>query len=399
MALTPVGSTALWIAAGRALESESASPLFIDPYARELAGPGGDAMLSTMRQVPGAAASGPDPFVSIRTRFLDDGVLAAARSLDHPQVVLLAAGMDTRAFRLDWPAGTTLFEVDRDDVFDHKEPILTRLGAAARCDRRIVRADLALDWLPRLLGAGFDPARPAAFVIEGLLMYLEPEAADRLFESLVRIAADGNWMGGDIVNSEMLTSPFVAPMMQRFEDLGCPWRFGAPDPGAFLAAHGWHGVAVQPGEEAAHFGRWPHPIVPRAVPGMPRIFLMSTTKGAPAAAWTPAPVSIASADHYAWGDGCDGWHLVRRDALSVIQERMPAGTAEARHRHGRARQFFYVLSGTLEIELDGETHAVPAGSGLEVPAGLPHQVFNRSREVAEFLVTSQPPAHGDREVV
>lgn len=396
MALTPVGSTALWIAASRALESESASPLFIDPYARELAGAAGDSILSAMRQVPGAPASGPDPFVSIRTRFLDDGVVSAVQSHQRPQVVMLAAGMDTRAFRLDWPAGTTIFEVDRDDVFDYKEPILARLGAAPRCDRRLVRADLALDWLPRLMDAGFNPARPTAFVIEGLLMYLDPEAVDRLFETLARVAVDGSWMGGDIVNSEMLTSPFVAPMLKRFEELGCPWRFGAPEPDAFLAARGWHGVTVLPGEPQAHFGKWTHPVLPRGVPGMPRIFLMSTTKGAPAA-WAPAPVSIASADHYAWGESCEGWHLVRRDTLSVIQERMPAATSETRHRHGRARQFFYVLSGALEIEVDGETHAVPAGSGIEVPPGVPHQVFNRSSGVAEFLVTSNPPSHGDRE--
>lgn len=79
-------------------------------------------------------------------------------------------------------------------------------------------------------------------------------------------------------------------------------------------------------------------------------------------------VSIETAEHYAWGDGCDGWHLVRAPGLSVIQERMPPGTREARHRHGQARQFFYVLAGALRIEHAGKEERLVAGQRLEVPA-------------------------------
>ena len=110
------------------------------------------------------------------------------------------------------------------------------------------------------------------------------------------------------------------------------------------------------------------------------------------------PISIDSARHYRWGSGCDGWHLVAADALSVIQERMPPGTAEIRHRHRVARQFFFVLSGELTLEIGGVSVGVPAGSGCEVSPGESHQVFNRGSAVAEFLVISQPPAQGDREV-
>lgn len=109
------------------------------------------------------------------------------------------------------------------------------------------------------------------------------------------------------------------------------------------------------------------------------------------------PISIAAAEHYTWGEGCDGWHLVRHDGLSVIQERMPPGTSEVRHRHARATQFFYVLQGVLDIEVDGASCRVPAGSGLEVPCGAAHQVFNHAAGPAEFIVVSQPPSHGDRE--
>ena len=108
------------------------------------------------------------------------------------------------------------------------------------------------------------------------------------------------------------------------------------------------------------------------------------------------PVSTQNAVHYLWGEDCEGWHLVRSMGLSVIQERMPAGTAEVRHRHGTARQFFYVLAGELTLELDGVTTAVAAGSGCEVAPGVAHQVLNTSGAAVDFLVISQPPAQGDR---
>ena len=114
---------------------------------------------------------------------------------------------------------------------------------------------------------------------------------------------------------------------------------------------------------------------------------------------TPRPISIDTARHYTWGDGCDGWHLVASDSLSVIEERMPAGTAEIRHRHHTARQFFFVLSGALTLEIAGITVVVTAGTGCEVMPGEAHQVFNRGDAEVEFLVISQPPAQGDRETV
>jgi mannose-6-phosphate isomerase-like protein (cupin superfamily) len=113
------------------------------------------------------------------------------------------------------------------------------------------------------------------------------------------------------------------------------------------------------------------------------------------------PISIDNAEHYTWLSAisdsvCDGWHLHRSASLSVIEERMPPGTAEQRHLHRRATQFFYVLTGELTIELDGQEHRLPPRTGLTIPAGTPHQVFNRGAQDARFLVISQPPSHGDR---
>ena len=110
-------------------------------------------------------------------------------------------------------------------------------------------------------------------------------------------------------------------------------------------------------------------------------------------------VSIESAEHYVWGSGCDGWHFVNQPALSVIRERMPPGAFEARHLHHRARQFFFVLAGTAVLELDGLSHELRSGEGLEVPPGVPHQITNSGTEPVEFLVVSHPHSHGDRSMV
>ena len=114
---------------------------------------------------------------------------------------------------------------------------------------------------------------------------------------------------------------------------------------------------------------------------------------------TIAPVAIADAEHYRWGEVCDGWHLLKRDELSVIRERVPAGTSETRHRHARSRQFFYVLDGAAVIEVDGISHALAAGQGLHVPPGAAHQFRNESEADVHFLVVSAPKSHGDRENV
>jgi mannose-6-phosphate isomerase-like protein (cupin superfamily) len=107
-------------------------------------------------------------------------------------------------------------------------------------------------------------------------------------------------------------------------------------------------------------------------------------------------ISIENASHYTWGNECDGWHFVNRPSLSIIRERMPAGTSEVRHYHAHARQFFFVLTGTAAIEVGGARQELRSGEGVEVPPGAAHQISNESRAPLEFLVVSQPHSHGDR---
>lgn len=107
-------------------------------------------------------------------------------------------------------------------------------------------------------------------------------------------------------------------------------------------------------------------------------------------------ISIADAEHYTWGNNCDGWFLVRTSELNIIEELMPSGSSETRHHHVHARQFFFVLEGELTMEIEHHEFIVRAGEGIEIAPGQAHQAMNRSTSQLRIMVTSQPPSHGDR---
>jgi len=111
---------------------------------------------------------------------------------------------------------------------------------------------------------------------------------------------------------------------------------------------------------------------------------------------TPEAISIRSAEHYTWGECCDGCYLVKNGRMNIIQERLPPGSGETRHRHNRAQQFFYVLNGEAALELEGRTVTLRPGEGALVPPGAAHRLRNASDRGLEILVTSEPPSHGDR---
>jgi len=111
---------------------------------------------------------------------------------------------------------------------------------------------------------------------------------------------------------------------------------------------------------------------------------------------TQGAVSRENAEHYRWGNNCDAWYLVNDDQLSVIEELMPPGAAEIRHHHTKAQQFFFILSGEIIMEVEGETTLVAAGSGIRVLPGKKHQIRNPSSSTVRLLVISHPRSHGDR---
>lgn len=195
---TSVGSTALFVATARALEAQKPDPLAVDPYAEVFC-----------RAVGGAAADvldGKDPdhqlktpewgehfvnFQAARTRYFDEYFLKAADA-GVRQIVVLAAGLDSRAYRLDWPAGTTIFELDRPQVLDFKRDVLADAGAQPRAERREIAVDLREDWPQALRDSGFDPAKPSAWIAEGLLIYLPAAAQEQLFTGIDGLTAPGS---------------------------------------------------------------------------------------------------------------------------------------------------------------------------------------------------------------
>lgn len=110
-------------------------------------------------------------------------------------------------------------------------------------------------------------------------------------------------------------------------------------------------------------------------------------------------ISKHNAEHYIWGKNCDGWHLVKKKNLSIIHERMPARTSEVMHYHNQARQFFFVLSGTATMEMNGECILITSQEGIEVAPLVPHQMSNELDQDLEFLVISQPNSRGDRVLI
>jgi methyltransferase (TIGR00027 family) len=190
-----VGATATMAAAARAIATRTDRRLIDDPFAEPLVRAVGVDLLTRL-------ASGEVPpgdlveqvwidVAKIRTKFYDEFFLEAANT-GIAQIVILASGLDSRAYRLPWPAGTVVYEVDQPRVVEFKTRALAELGAEPTADRRVVAADLRADWPGALRTAGFDPGRPVAWSAEGLLGYLPPEAQDSLLDTITELSAPGS---------------------------------------------------------------------------------------------------------------------------------------------------------------------------------------------------------------
>ena len=262
-----VASTACLAAAARAREDERPDHLFADPFAAPLAGAIGFAYLDRLANVP-------TPYVAVRTRFFDDFLCQTVRSGDVRQVVLVAAGMDARAFRLPWPSGLALYELDQPEVLALKHAILADSGAHPTCQRHALGVDLTQSWEEALCAAGYRPHEPSVWLVEGLLYYLEQAVVHALLDRIAALTAPGSWLGADLVSQDSLWSPLLQPLLVMGAYNGAVWRFGTNDPERLCIGHGWEPWVRQPGEEGADFGRWPLPVVPRGIPGIPRGFLV-----------------------------------------------------------------------------------------------------------------------------
>jgi methyltransferase (TIGR00027 family) len=262
-----LASTAHWMAAVRAKESERENRLFDDPWAAALAGSEGLAWIEQR------SADSVIPIV-LRTRFFDDFLQRIVHEHAIRQLVLVGAGLDTRAYRLCWPPQMRLFELDQAPVLQHKERVLRSTAAEPTCQRHAIPVDLTAPWETTLAEAGFDPGQPSGWLLEGFLFYLSTENLTRVLERAMSLAAPGSYVGFDIVNSLTLTSPLTQGWVQMQADSGAPWIGTMEDPEAFLMSHGWQTTLTAPGAADANYGRWPYPVIPVTMPGMPHLWFV-----------------------------------------------------------------------------------------------------------------------------
>ncbi|HZD74011.1 MAG TPA: SAM-dependent methyltransferase [Actinomycetota bacterium] len=255
--LSSLSQTALGMARVRAGESRRPDRLFDDPYAAAFVAAARDA-LPEAPAVSGGRAELGAVFAFhgvIRTRFFDDYLLGATAA-GCRQVVLLAAGLDTRAFRLAWPGGVRLFELDLPQVLEFKERVLAARQAVPRCERVVLTVDLRQDWPAALSRSGFRPTEPAAWLAEGLLIYLSADEAASLLTAVGELSAPASRLAFEhsaIAQSPLLARARSTPAMDRFTKL---WKggLGAEGPG-WLARHGWRVQLHERAALAARYGR------------------------------------------------------------------------------------------------------------------------------------------------
>ncbi|HZR40972.1 MAG TPA: SAM-dependent methyltransferase [Ktedonobacteraceae bacterium] len=270
---TLLGLTARWTAAVRAMESKREDRLFNDPWAAVLAGEDGGSWIEGLPVEENNAIS-----TILRTRFFDDFLLRVTHEHGMRQVVLIAAGLDTRTYRLAWPEQTRLFELDQPQVLEYKEQILTAAGAKPSCERQAIAVDLTGPWTTVLQEAGFDPQQPTAWLLEGFLIYLPPESGIRILDDITAQSAPGSWFGFDVMNSVFLTSQWTHSLIEAMEKAGVSWQGAMDDPQGLLAERGWKATVSQMGEDGLNFGRSPYPVLPPEIPGIPRYWLVTAQK-------------------------------------------------------------------------------------------------------------------------
>lgn len=270
---SPLAETAHWTAAARSMEDLRDGALFHDPWAADLAGKIGAAWLARLA----GNVFGTLPMV-IRTRYFDDFLKNGVWQQGIPQVVILAAGLDTRAYRLEWPMDTVCFELDKPEVLAYKQDILDAAGAKPTCHREPISVDLSINWQDNLVSNGFNASLPAIWLLEGILFYLPNEVTSKILEQVSGLSAAGSRLGFDIVNQLTLTSLLTKAWIDMQALQGAPWIGWMDDPRGFLAGHGWQAALCQPGAAEANYGRWTLPIIPPEAPNLPHNWYVTAVK-------------------------------------------------------------------------------------------------------------------------
>ena len=257
-----VGATATAVAASRAIASQGPNRLLDDPWADPLVRAVG--IDTFIKLIDGEIDNIDDPIlnrdamneqITVRTRYFDN-FFTEATAAGIRQAVILASGLDTRAYRLPWPADTVVYEIDQPGVIEFKTRTLAELGAAPTAQRRAVAIDLREDWPSALVDAGFDTRRPTAWSAEGLLVYLPPDAQDRLFDNIVALSARGSRIATEHLDLRNVPDDWAQRLTERSRRVGSNINLaelfytGERNTAAeYLTAHGWQ-AGVQTTEQA-----------------------------------------------------------------------------------------------------------------------------------------------------
>lgn len=270
--VTDVGLTALVVAAGRAVDTHRPDALIDDPWAERFVHAANPPVPLATRPVPPADESEDElwqmmsAYMGVRTRWFDE-YFRYATDRGVRQVVILAAGLDSRALRLPWPDGTTVFEIDQPAVLAFKDEVIAAHHGKPTSRRVTVPVDLRDDWRAALLDAGFDPAQPGAWLAEGLLPYLPAEAETALLQTVDELSAAGSAF--EIENFTNLVSQVQDPTFRRLAT-----KFGVDMPAllheddresatTWLARHGWQVETRLAADVAASYGRVLDPLSQR----------------------------------------------------------------------------------------------------------------------------------------
>lgn len=252
--LDPLATTALWAASMRAREHDRSDRLFRDPLASVLAGEEGATIMRGFEaDVQGSVE---DPALAVRTRFFDDALDGLARDEDARQIVLVAAGMDTRAFRMAWPIGITMYELDRPALLRMKEKLLADSGAVPTCRRIPIGVDLTADWTGALLDNDFNLTSHTSWLVEGLLYFMAIDERDALVRKISELSSAGSWLLADYVSQQQLQSPAMRAWREKMASKDHAWQSGCDDPTSWLREYGWSATITYYGEPGADYGRW-----------------------------------------------------------------------------------------------------------------------------------------------
>ncbi len=263
-----VGATATMVAASRAVASQGPDALLDDPWADPLVRAVGLDIF--VRIIDGEVNFEDDALMNrttrvhqmtVRTRFFDDFFTGATKE-GIRQAVILASGLDTRAYRLAWPAGTVVYEIDQPEVIAFKTDTLAELGATPTAQRRTIAIDLRDDWPAALREGGFDVTQPTAWSAEGLLPYLPPEAQDRLFDNIASLSAPGSRLATEhVADPNAFTDERLQTITERWRSFGFDldagdlfYRGQRSVVVDYLRSHGWDVTAHPVRELYAHNG-------------------------------------------------------------------------------------------------------------------------------------------------